>query len=263
MDFELFKELLDKLKKKDSIVLTGWGEPFTHPNIYSIIKYAKKKGHKVALTSNGMLMDAEKVVDSGIDSISFSVDSVKGNELSHPVGALKNIEKLVKEKKKRQLKKPEIVFQSVIINSNDVVDVAKSAKKLYIDRLNLTMLDERMGNVKNLKKKDLDDLIRRLKRTGIRFDLAQYAVGSGLKRIVSRFALPLLMRRKCLRLYDYLYINVKGEVTPCCNLPGFKIADALKLNNIKDAKNTKKYKKFLQQEKNICEGCKIFEPPEV
>ena len=61
------------------ICLSG-GEPLLHPSLFEIIKYAKKCGFSCGMTTNGTLIDqtiSQKMIDSGIDSVTFSVDGLE------------------------------------------------------------------------------------------------------------------------------------------------------------------------------------------
>ena len=44
MDWDKFVTVVDKLKERENITLTGWGEPFLHPRIFDMIAYCKNVG---------------------------------------------------------------------------------------------------------------------------------------------------------------------------------------------------------------------------
>lgn len=78
-NLELSKKILERAKEINinRIVLSG-GEPLLRKDIFEIIKYAKYKIGKVAITTNGTLIDediARRLKDSGIDSVSISIES--------------------------------------------------------------------------------------------------------------------------------------------------------------------------------------------
>jgi MoaA/NifB/PqqE/SkfB family radical SAM enzyme len=71
-----FRRLLPALKKTRLVHLQGWGEPFLHPDFFTLTAMAKEAGCRVSTTTNGMLLNAEKllqVVASGLDLIAFSL----------------------------------------------------------------------------------------------------------------------------------------------------------------------------------------------
>ncbi len=58
------------------LVLSG-GEPLYRPDIFEIARYARSKGLKVALATNGTLVDetvARRIVDAGVQRVSISFD---------------------------------------------------------------------------------------------------------------------------------------------------------------------------------------------
>jgi MoaA/NifB/PqqE/SkfB family radical SAM enzyme len=74
--FEDAKKALIKLRKNNfgTIQITG-GEPLLNPNVFDIIKYAKKLGFTVFLVTNGTLIDesaAKKLSEIGVDNVGIS-----------------------------------------------------------------------------------------------------------------------------------------------------------------------------------------------
>ncbi|MFC1668550.1 radical SAM/SPASM domain-containing protein [Chlamydiota bacterium] len=79
MDFNLFRHILDNNKSLNLVQCNGWGEPFKHPQIIDFITYAKSKGKRVYLYSNGTLINeklADEILESGLDRIIFSLDGI-------------------------------------------------------------------------------------------------------------------------------------------------------------------------------------------
>ena len=73
------QKVIDNISKLKAtlLVITG-GEPFLHPQLFDIVKYAKNKGLKVCITTNGTLIDDnfEQIVDSKVDVLSVSLDGL-------------------------------------------------------------------------------------------------------------------------------------------------------------------------------------------
>ncbi len=83
LSLAVFRRLLPALRKTRLVHLQGWGEPFLHPDFFTLIALAKAAGCRVSTTTNGMLLNGEKlrqVVASGLDLIAFSLT---GLEESH------------------------------------------------------------------------------------------------------------------------------------------------------------------------------------
>lgn len=79
MPEDLFKRIADESGPHSSLLrLSGGGEPMLHPQAVELIEYAKSKGCRIGLITNGSVLDEEKlsrIIDAGIDAIEFSVDA--------------------------------------------------------------------------------------------------------------------------------------------------------------------------------------------
>ena len=113
MSLGLFKKIIDENPRIEFILPFQWGEPFLHKEIFEMVKYASNKGIRVMLTSNATLLNDQmcnKIIDSGLERITFSVDGVgstytaiRGVEYS----AIKNnilLLKKIRDAKKSSLK---------------------------------------------------------------------------------------------------------------------------------------------------------------
>lgn len=74
---EAFKFIDDLATLGSPILVLSGGEPLYRPDIYEIARYARNKGLKVALATNGTLVDeavARRIVDAGVQRVSISFD---------------------------------------------------------------------------------------------------------------------------------------------------------------------------------------------
>ncbi len=74
---ESFKFLDELTAFSNPILILSGGEPLFRPDIFDIAKYGVKKGLKVALATNGTLVDekkAKEIVDAGVERVSISID---------------------------------------------------------------------------------------------------------------------------------------------------------------------------------------------
>jgi radical SAM protein with 4Fe4S-binding SPASM domain len=81
MDFALFKKIIDECGwYLDRIFLWNLGEPFLHPDVYSMIQYAKRFGIRIVSSTNGYTLYTSsainRLVDSGIDELVVSADGI-------------------------------------------------------------------------------------------------------------------------------------------------------------------------------------------
>ena len=109
MDWDKFLTVVHKLTEKESITLTGWGEPFLHPRIFDMISFCKERGHRVMITSNGLFSKQgilEKILDSELDELTFSIDGVADNGVIDGHNSNKvydDIETIAKQSKNKKL----------------------------------------------------------------------------------------------------------------------------------------------------------------
>lgn len=275
MDFKLYKEIIDRLKGIREVTLTGWGEPLLHPQLISMIKYAKNKGLKVSLTSNGSLLTGtlpQEILASGLDSIAFSIDnfgSTFNNRSTHPVTTqIKNVENFLTIVKNAK-SKPRVVIQPTLHKSGegDIRQIVKWAAGAGADLVNVNRLDVRFNQ--KLKRPTLSEekeFVEKLEQTGRKYKIptqfTPHIAFTGLARKVYQITAPFLHRRgnHCLRVYDYVYVNLAGNVTPCCSLPFWSVGNLFK-SDLQTIWKSQKFQKFRQHDfqRKICGKCDVLE----
>ena len=79
MSEEVFKKIADEVGSYSAwLRITGGGEPTLHPKFLELIDYAKKKGCKLGIITNGSKLNErliEKLLSIGVDTLEFSVDA--------------------------------------------------------------------------------------------------------------------------------------------------------------------------------------------
>ena len=128
MSGSLFKKIIDEIAPfAELIYLHGLGEPLLHPKIFEFIKYAKKKGLRVGISTNVMLLDktkSRKLLDSGIDYVILAMDgATKETYEKIRVGGKfeqveQNIRQFLQLKKERE-RKPFTVIQFITMEENE------------------------------------------------------------------------------------------------------------------------------------------------
>ena len=123
MDIELYKKIIDEIAGKVFAVrLSFRGEATLNKNFIEAIKYAKDKGIKeVSTLTHGKKMTGEyleKVIDAGIDWITFSIDGMGQDyhEIRKPLtweGTLSRLKEIKQIKEKKGLVKPVIKVQGI------------------------------------------------------------------------------------------------------------------------------------------------------
>ena len=136
MDFDLYKKIIDECVKYKtfSIRLSLRGEPFLHPKIVEMVKYAKKKGIKeVSTLTNGLRLDSkmfEEMIDAGMDWITISFDGL-GKTYENIRRPAKFKEALAKIKKYHEIKKERGVVKPVVKVQSIWPAIEKNPSKYY------------------------------------------------------------------------------------------------------------------------------------
>ncbi|MGZ3711598.1 MAG: radical SAM protein, partial [Bdellovibrionota bacterium] len=78
MQKPLYEKTIDNLAGKTEFIwLQDYGEPFLNKDIFSMITYARAKGLKVGISTNGTVL-TDKIIDgifeSGLDYLIFAID---------------------------------------------------------------------------------------------------------------------------------------------------------------------------------------------
>ena len=265
-----FTTVVDKLGQHEDITLTGWGEPFIHPRVFDMIAYCKERGHKVMVTSNGLFTKpsmVDDILNSAVDTVTFSIDSVNGNETvteGHTSNKVyENIEAVVKGRKPGTLG---VRLQATLHMGceNDLYDVIRYGARIGCDIINVGRLDRQFRP--NLERPDsqqerfiflkADEIAR---SCGIQLDWLQYSVSSGLTRFVYRLLKKKLHRsgQYCLKTFDYAYITREGDVTPCCLLPNAKMGNLLH-GSLGSIWKNEKFDHFRENYRDTCGTCDLW-----
>lgn len=260
ISLEMFEKIIDRLLDTVKTVnLTGWGEPFIHPDIFLMMNYAKQNGLRVGLTSNGYLLDAEcrkKIIEVGLDAISFSIENIcpdghndKGHQFSEQ--CLLNIKELLELRGGSIV--PQVHFNTTIHKNNNILPIIKFAKEYGVDGINLQRLDIRFNRMlerptRKEERQLCKEVIRLGKELGIRINCPEIE-NKGLR--------PSALRdRFCPTLYSNLYINIFGDVTPCCALPRYAVGNILK-TPLLEIWNGKRFSIFRKDQRLICGLCDV------
>jgi len=125
MSLDTFTRLSPSFSQTKLVYLQGWGEPFLNPHFLEMARIAKSTGCKVGTTTNGMLLDADKLIElvrSEVDVIAFSLAGCtetndvfrKGTNLAQVLETIRQLT-IVKQKKRSTI--PEIHIAYLLLRS--------------------------------------------------------------------------------------------------------------------------------------------------
>jgi len=274
---ENFKRIIEQIRPL-KISLSGLGEPFTNPQLLTMIRLAKQYGCSINTTTNGMLLTPEicgQIVKSGLDLLKISIDAATPETYRKNRGedrffqVLDGIRTLTDVKKRQGSVTPFIRFNYVITKDNyhEIPKTVELAEKLgvnaiYFQPLELTSIKERQEFL-------VGDLTYEMLSQEIAhaLDVNQGCqVNTNLQDIHKKLPLywekyqmqthPHDPNRICIVPWFSAYITLEGMVRPCCSCSQdhTNMGNILQ-NNIKDVWNGEKYQRF---RKAIREGKRPF-----
>ena len=269
MDWGKFVTVVDKLKERENITLTGWGEPFLHPRIFDMIAYCKERGHRVMITSNGLFSKesiAKEILNSGLDEITFSIDGVEDNNVSNGHTSNKVYENIEKIARLRETGRPSIRLQATLHEEceKDLYNVIRFGARIGVEAVNVGRIDRKYAPALKRPSPVEEERIfyeadHIANQCGIRLDWLQYAVGTGVVRFFYR-----LLRKKlhqsgkyCLKTFDYAYVSREGNVTPCCLLPEVKMGNLLD-GDLQTIWQNEKFNHFRKNYRDTCGSCDLW-----
>ncbi len=231
MSLETYRKLIPAFQKTKLVYLQGWGEPFLNPLFFEMAAIAKKAGCRVGTSTNGMLLDSEKIkqlLDSGINLIAFSLAGTgpqndltrRGTRLDTVLDNINEINDLKKRYGRAvpavhiaylllksgldEIKKlPDLVrgqgIDQVVISTLDFVPSDDLANEAIIPR-DKAEYDEITGH--------LDNIVRRAAKYNV--EVHYGLVRPGHRRFI------------CTENVDHsLFVSSDGEISPCVftNIP--------------------------------------------
>lgn len=264
--FDLFQKIIGRIESRYNITLTGWGEPLLHPKLLDMIAYTKRKGHSVGITTNGLLLAPfiEKFINT-LDKLTVSLDSIEGNTVvvdGHPSNNVvqRHIESLIKCRGGK--KKPVVTIQITMHDKQQCLDTLRFAGEVGADRAYLVRLNNPLGN-SSFKRPGLEEEREICKESeeiarkyGLQVDNNYTAFDNGLLRLLYKRLRPMMYRfdKYCPKPYDYLYINIDGKATPCCDLPRYEVGNILK-QSIDEIWNGENMRYFREHQNDVCGNC--------
>ncbi len=295
MSLETFEAVLGRLDAPHSITLTGWGEPLMHPHLFDMIDraHARFPGCDVGFTTNGHLLTdrmIDKVLERRVSRINVSLEELpwaegdpqappprdagatptnpmKGHENrvardGHPtppkvVAHLRRLLERRHAQAARGAPAPEVRLQVVLFpGSGDTIErLVDFAADLGFQAVNLVRLDVR--GRPDLRRPTWEEERGLIERARQRAALRGVPLGSVNDHGV---LLKLASRADsfCMRLDSYIYVDVHGNVAPCCLLRGHKLGNLVE-QPLEAVWGSEAFKRFYGPGVHpACQGCDAF-----
>jgi len=138
--FNLIPQQLKSFKHLRAVTFAGFGEPLYHPYILRMVRHIKDLGVEVVISTNGVFLSsiAEELVESGVDKIIVSIDSVNSQDFASIRngaslnGVLDNIRFLDEVKRQKGNAKPVVGIEFVAMRRNikEITELPKLASSL-------------------------------------------------------------------------------------------------------------------------------------
>lgn len=293
MSEETFEAVLDRLDAPESITLTGWGEPLMHPRLFAFIDRIVERfpGCAVGFTTNGHLLApgvVDKILGRPISRINVSLEELPwesalappapapdGREDNPMKGGINRIARdghptppKVVEHLRRFLERrdaqaaagqpaPEVRLQVVLFpDSHAIVPrLVDFAADLGFQAVNLVRLDVR--GRPDLRRPSFEEereliALARTRAAARGIPLGSVNDHGWILRTASH------ADSQCIRLDNYIYVDVHGNVAPCCLLRGHRVGN-LREQSLEEVWRSDALRSFYGREMHpACEGCDAF-----
>lgn len=210
LDQQLFKTILDEIGDTLAYLIFYFqGEPYLHPQLLNMVKYATDKKIYTATSTNAHFLTdeiAKQTVESGLDRMIISIDGAtqetyeayrKTGELNKVLEGTQNI---LKWKKALKSRTPFVVWQFLVVrpNEHEIPEIKKMGKAYGVDQVvfkTAQIYDYAQGN----------ELIPTQDK------YSRYApLPDGTYRLKNK------LLNECWKMWHSCVITWDGKVVPCC-----------------------------------------------
>jgi len=212
LDYGKFCAFIDQVAPYTAVLMYYFmGEPFLNKRAYDMIRYARRKGIYVETCTNGDYADAEGIIYSDINQVSFQIGGITqrtheiyrvGGDLSRVV---RNLERLVDERRRHPDSNVQVEVGFIVMkhNEHEVPEFLRWAKAVGVDRANV--IDPGVRTVAEGRELLPED------RKYWFYDEEAFQRG-----ILKPKHLP---DNECTWIWNSVMINWDGAVVPCCRDP--------------------------------------------
>jgi len=273
LSFERFKRTVEMFPDVSILFPIGTGEAFLNGEFYSMLSWVSKKNFYVFFTSNFSVIDVNRFIETQVDEIAASIDSVDPDRFRRIRvngdfnKVVRKLKELIEIKRKRGYRKPIISLKMVVMKENvgevkDVIDfgIDLGVERFYIETVYASEWFVReFANSENAKlsKKDIDFL--------------KSVIGDYKKRGVNIRFTPYCSFEKgdhfsgfCHFAFFSLSIDIYGNAFPCDFLwakPESSFGNIFyDLEGVMKRRN-EFLRNFRKKIPDVCKGCPIYYKP--
>ncbi len=209
-----------------AVILSGMGEPFTHPEIYDMIAEVKRRGLHLTIITNLVAADAQRIVELGVDQLLIGIHGASESSYRsfHPNFVRDEWPRLLGMLQLfadhgRRYKHVHVICQT---NAAELVEIVQLGARYGAEQLNFKLASLREGTERigitaeqrlRLRSELIPLAIAEAARLGVPTNLAvfaqQLAAGGDDTAPIADVG--------CFIGYTYSRILVDGTVLYCCN----------------------------------------------
>lgn len=241
MQFSDFKKIIDEAHKGlESIMLWNYGEPLLNPDIFEMIKYAKKFNIRTITSTNAYFLPENigNIINSGLDKLIVSLDgaSKETYEKYRLNSDFNKVSQSIHDLCHKKNSSLTVELQYIIMrhNEHEIDKIKKLAKQYKVDRLSLKsvwFLDKRL-------KDQYHELLPKNPKYQRKIEQSGY----------------------CIRPWYHMTIQWNGDVAPCCYDANCQINLGNVLNDgVRGVWNGNKFKNFRKVMKRQYQGERIID----
>lgn len=260
---ELYESIIDQLAPTLSYLIFYFqGEPFLHPALLEMVKYATQKKIYTTTSTNAHYLNdeaAKRTVESGLDRLIISIDGTTqetyesyrvGGRLDKVIEGAKNI---MRWKQQLKSKTPHVIFQFLVVGPNEhqMHEVELLAKEIGVDEVKFKtaqIYDFENGS----------DLIPKNEK------YSRYR-----KNVNGTYSIKNGLADHCWKMWHSCVITWDGKVVPCCfDKDAHYVLGDLTKNSFREIWEGEPYQQFrktlfnsrheIEMCRNCTEGSKVF-----
>jgi radical SAM protein with 4Fe4S-binding SPASM domain len=258
MTLSRFQSIIDRVgSHTNTLMFYFMGEPFLNPSAYEMIRYAKNAGIPFIETcTNGDFVDAERIVASGLDKVSFQIGGItqQTHEVYRVKGdldrVLKNLRETIRVRNERHSSlRIEVGFILMKHNEHEVEEFRRSMLALGADEA--AVIDPCVRTIEQGHQFLPTD------RKHWIYDEQAFENGKLRPKV--------LPDNVCPWIYYSVAIHVNGNVVPCCRDPrGEEVMGNIFEHSLDDIWNGPKFRSLrerIQRDQGsvgICRLCSSY-----